>query len=108
MPVNRVRYELPINRAESEKIRIVLRQAEVSKLFPTETEVTFSLGGKDFHGWMPRHSVNIDKKWLKAMIVGDFDNGDWEIHIPDETMESTKVLRVPTADQGTSVIHGWW
>lgn len=108
MTSNYVRYELPINRSEIEKVRIIVQQAEVSKLFPTETEVTFSLGGKDFHGWMPRHSVNIDRKWLKAMIVGDFDNGDWEIHIPDETLESTKVLRVPTVDQETTVIHGWW
>ena len=108
MAVNHVRYEIPVNRAKSEKIRIILRQAEISKLFPTETEVTFSLGGKDFHGWMPRHSVNIDRKWLKAIIVGDFGNGDWEIYIPDETLESTKVLRVPKADQDTVAMPGWW
>ena len=108
MAVNGVSYEIPVNREEIGKIRIILQHAEISKMFPDEAAVTFTLGGQDFHGWMPTASVEMEKKWLKAMIVGDFDNGDWEIYIPDETLESTKVLRVPKVEQTTVAMPGWW
>ena len=101
-------WDFPTNRDKAEEVRIKLEKAEVSKWFPDETTVTFVLGGTKYHGWMPEYAVNIENKWLKAFIVGDFANGDWEIFIPDETLQSTKFLRVPEADQNTVVVAGWW
>ena len=71
-----------------------LEKAEISKWFSDEATVTFILGGTKYHGWMPSYAVDFQDKWLKAFIVGDFANGDWEIFIPDETLQSTKFLRV--------------
>ena len=108
MAAQKMVWELPVNRSETESIKIVLQKAEMSKLFPDEVSVRFALGGKNFDGWMPRESVNLPEKWLKAIIVGDYKNGDWEIYIPDETLQSTKVLRVPKDEQEEVVLRDWW
>lgn len=101
-------WDFPIGRDKAEEVKIKLEKAEISKWFSDEATVTFILGGTKYHGWMPSYAVNFQDKWLKAFIVGDFANGDWEIFIPDETIQSTKFLRVPEADQNTAVVAGWW
>lgn len=103
-----IKLDWPAKREKPVGVKVKLQEAETSAWFFDETTVTFTLGGKEFHGWMPDYSVNIAEKWLKAIIVGDFDNGDWEILIPEETVQSTVYLRVPKADQGTTVVDGWW
>ena len=101
-------WDFPIGRDKAEEVKIKLEKAEISKWFSDEATVTFILGGTKYHGWMPSYAVNFQDKWLKAFIVGDFANGDWEIFIPDETIQSTKFLRVPEVDQNTAVVAGWW
>lgn len=108
MSVNDSRWDFPTSRLKAKEVRIQLQQAEISPWYPDEMSVTFALGGETYYGWMPKYAVEVDQKWLKAFIVGDFDNGDWEIFIPDETLQSTEFLRVPGQDQGTIVVEGWW
>ena len=101
-------FDWPTQREKAEGAKIKLERAKTSAWFPNEATVTFVLGGKNYHGWMPDYSVNIEEKWLKAFIVGDYANGDWEIMIPDETMSSREFLRVPKKEQGVVVHFGWW
>ena len=103
-----VGFDWPTRREKAEGAKVKLEKANPSIWFDNEATVTFVLSGKSYHGWMPDYSVNIDDKWLKAFIVGDYDNGDWEIMIPDETLSSTKFLRVPKAEQYGVVQPGWW
>lgn len=108
MTTAEIKWDWATKREKPVAAKIKLQDAFSSIWFADETTVTFALGGKEFHGWMPDYSVNIDEKWLKAIIVGDYDNGDWKILIPEETVQSTVYLRVPKADQGTTVLDGWW
>ena len=108
MTTAEIKWDWATKREKPVAAKIKLQDAFSSIWFFDETTVTFTLGGKEFHGWMPDYSVNIDEKWLKAIIVGDYDNGDWKILIPEETFQSTVYLRVPKAEQGTTVVEGWW
>ena len=98
----------PTDREKPIAAKINLEKAQDSRWFFEECTVTFIIGGETYHGWMPDYSVNLEEKWLKAIIVGDYDNGDWHIMIPDETFKSTSFLRVPKSDQHTVVVEGWW
>ena len=98
----------PTQREDAVPVKIKLDKAKSSTWFHDEAAIAFALGDKKFHGWMPDYAVNIDEKWLKAFIVGDFANGDWYVLIPHETFQSTEYLRVPKADQNTVVVDGWW
>ena len=101
-------WDWPTKRQNATGARIKLEKAKTSVWFPDEATVSFRLGGKGYHGWMPDYSVNIAEKWLKAFIVGDYENGDWQVMIPNETTSSTDLLRVPKADQNAVVQTGWW
>lgn len=108
MSANKSKWDWPTKREKAEGAKIKLEKAKPSAWFPNEASVTFVLRGKKHIGWMPDYSVNLDEKWLKAFIVGDYANGDWEIMIPDETMSSTEFLRVPKEEQNSVVQLGWW
>ena len=108
MPAGAIQWDWATDRKEPAAAKIKLQKAKKSAWFFDEATVTFVIGGEFFHAWMPEYAVNIDKKWLKAIIVGDYDNGDWRIMIPEETVKSTHFLRVPKADQHTTVVAGWW
>lgn len=101
-------WDWPDDRPEAAPVKIKLDKAKPSTMFHDEATVSFALGDRKFHGWMPDYAVNVDEKWLKAFIVGDFANGDWYVLIPHETFQSTEYLRVPIADQNTVVVDGWW
>ena len=88
--------------------KIKLNMARESAWFFDECTVNFIIGGETYHGWMPNYAVNLEEMWLKAIIVGDYDNGDWHIMIPEETPKTTHFMRVPKADQHTVVVEGWW
>ncbi len=103
-----IKWDWPIKREEAEGAKLRLIQANPSVWFDGEATVCFVLHGQEHHGWMPDYSVNIDSKWLKAFIVGDYANGDWQIMIPNETMLSTEFLRIPKSEQGKLVQLGWW
>ena len=75
---------------------------------PDERIVKFIIGGNQYVGWMPDYSVNETRKWLKAFIVADFDDGRWLIEIPDETLTSGSRIFVPKEDQYSVVTQGWW
>ena len=105
---SKTRFDWPEKRESATGAKLKLEKAKASVWFPNEATVTFILGGKKYLGWMPDYSVNIEEKWLKAFIVGDYANGDWEIMIPEETMTSTEFLRVPKAEQDRAVQLGWW
>ena len=96
------------DREKAVPVKVKLEKARVSEWFADEATVTFVLGGERYHGWMPDYAVNMEEKWLKAFIVGDYENGDWLIFLPDETPKSTEFMRVPKADQYTTVVDGWW
>ncbi len=98
----------PEKREKATGARVKLKKAGSSVWFPNEATVTFALGEREYHGWMPDYAVNITNRWLKAFIVGDYDNGDWEILLPNETTSSTDLLRVPRKEQGQAVQIGWW
>ena len=108
MATGKREWDFPTTRDKAQEVKIKLEKAEISKWFPEEATVTFVLDDTKYHGWMPEYAVNIEEKWLKAFIVGDFANGDWEIFIPDETLQSTKFLRVSEGDKDTVVVAGWW
>ena len=108
MEARKVGLGWPQKRPSAEGAKIRLRKAKPSAWFPNEITVTFVVGDKEYHGWMPDYSVNLGEKWLKAFIVGDYDNGDWQVFIPNETTSSTEFLRVPIEDQGEVVQAGWW
>ncbi len=108
MNTEKTGWDWPTKREHAEGAKIKLEKAKPSAWFSNEATVTFVLGGRGYHGWMPDYSVNITEKWLKAFIVGDYENGDWQILIPNETMSSTDLLRVPLTDQGEVVQTGWW
>ena len=99
-------WDFPIGRDKAEAVKIKLEIDEVSKWFLDEATVTFVLGGTKYHGWMPSYAVSFQDKWLKAFILGDFAIGDWETFVPDETLQSTKFLRVPEVDQNPAVVAG--
>ena len=98
----------PTKRENATGAKIKLKKARPSAWFPNEATVTFVLGGKGYHGWMPDYSVNLTQKWLKAFIVADYANGDWQLLIPNETTSSADLLRVPKEDQNCVVQTGWW
>ena len=108
MNIDKSGWDWPTKRENAEGARIKLEKAKPSVWFPNEATVTFVVGGEGYHGWMPDYSVNIAEKWLKAFIVGDYKNGDWQVLIPNETTSSTDLLRVPMKDQGEVVQTGWW
>ena len=107
MPGRGITIKWPTRR-EPAAAKIKLDNAKKSEWFWDEATVTFTIGGEFYHAWMPDYAVNLEEKWLKAIIVGDYDNGDWHIMIPEETVKSTHFLRVPKADQHTVVFEGWW
>lgn len=107
MPGRGITIDWPTRR-EPAAAKIKLDKAKKSEWFWDEATVTFTIGGEFFHGWMPEYAVNLEEKWLKAIIVGDYDNGDWDLMIPEETVKSTHFLRIPKADQHTVVVEGWW
>ena len=108
MTAEKIKWDWPTERKDKAAAKIRLRSVGDSVWFAEEYTVSFVLGGQVYHGWMPDYSVNVDEKWLKAIIVGDFDNGDWHVLIPEETVQSTEFLRVPRAEQDTTVVAGWW
>ena len=101
-------WDWAVERDSAAPVKIKLQKADISEWYPDEAIVTFILGGETYHGTMPDYAVNISEKWLKAFIVGDYGNGDWRIFMPEETPKSTEFLRVPTSDQGKTVVEGWW
>lgn len=106
--MNNPDWDWPRKRDKATGVKVKLEKVNASAWFAEEATVTFVLGDKRYHGWMPNYSVNIPDKWLKAFIVGDYANGDWEILIPNETMSSADFLRVPLKDQDIVVKMGWW
>ena len=107
MTVKKYYTDRPVRRQTFETVKVKLVKAKPSAWFPHEANVTFSVNGKTHQGWMPYDTVNLEEKWLKAEIIGDYKNGDWQIMVPDETMTSTVLLRVPTSEQGNVVQKGW-
>ena len=110
MTAEKIDWDWPKKREEDdfEGAKVKLERAKTSVWFANEATVAFVINGKKHIGWMPDYSVNLEEKWLKAFIIGDYKNGDWHIMIPDETMSSTEFLRVPKSEQGTVVQKGWW
>ena len=108
MTAAKIKWDWPTDREQKAAAKIKLRSVADSAWFPEELTVSFVLGDQTYHGWMPDYSVNVAEKWLKAIIVGDYDNGDWDLLIPEETVQSTEFLRVPKAEQGITVVDGWW
>ena len=108
MPGRGITIDWATDREKPAAAKIKLHKAKKSAWFWDEATVTFTIGGEFFHAWMPDYAVNLEEKWLKAIIVGDYANGDWYVMIPEETVKSTHFLRVPKADQHTTVVEGWW
>ena len=108
MPTTKIKWDWPTNRERAVGVKIKLEKAKDSAWFHNEATVSFVIGGEKYHGWMPDYAVNVEEKWLKAFIVGDYENDDWYVRIPDETIQSTEFLRIPVAEQNTIIQEGWW
>ena len=109
MTTAKIKWDWATKREKPVAAKIKLQDAFSSIWFFDETTVTFALGGpRNFTAGCPTTPLTSTRKWLKAIIVGDYDNGDWKILIPEETFQSTIYLRVPKAEQGTTVVEGWW
>ena len=94
------------NREKPEGVKIQLTYVGPG-MMPDERYVKFEIGDKAYGGWMPDYSVNEEKKWLKAFITADFDDGRWLVQLPDETRVSGRNIFVPEEHQDV-ILKGWW
>ncbi len=100
------KIEWGTNREKPEGVKIQLTYVGPGMMYD-ERFVKFNIGDQIYGGWMPDYSVNETEKWLKALIVADFDDGRWLLQIPHETLSSGHNIFVPKEHQD-AILKGWW